>query len=92
MELRQLRYLCAVVDEGSFTAAAAACAIAQPSLSQQILNLEQELGQALLVRHPRRVELTEAGQVVIKRARLILAETDSIRTEMERRTGLIEGS
>lgn len=92
MELRQLRYLCAVVDEGTFTAAAAACAIAQPSLSQQILNLEQELGQPLLIRHARRVELTEAGQAVVKRARLILQESESLRSDMERRTGLIEGS
>lgn len=92
MELRQLRYLCSVVDEGSFTAAATACAIAQPSLSQQILNLEQEFGQPLLIRHARRVELTEAGQAVIRRARLILAETDALRHDMENRTGLVEGS
>lgn len=92
MELRQLRYFCAVVDEGSFTAAAAACAIAQPSLSQQILNLEHEMGQPLLIRHPRRVELTDAGQAVIRRARLILAESDSLREDMERRIGLIEGT
>lgn len=92
MELRQLRYLCAVVDEGSFTAAAAACTLAQPSLSQQILNLEQELGQPLLIRHARRVELTEAGQAVVKRARAILAETEALKSDMERRTGLLEGS
>lgn len=92
MELRQLRYLCSVVDEGSFTAAAAACAIAQPSLSQQILNLEQEFGQPLLIRHARRVELTEAGQAVLRRARMILAETDALRSDMENRTGLVEGS
>lgn len=92
MELRQLRYLCSVVDEGTFTAAAAACSIAQPSLSQQILNLEQELGQTLLIRHSRRVELTEAGQAVVKRARLILAESDSLRSDMERRAGLVEGT
>lgn len=92
MELRQLRYLCAVVDQGTFTAAATACTIAQPSLSQQILNLEQELGQPLLIRHARRVELTEAGQAVVRRARLILAESDSLRLDMERRTGLIEGT
>lgn len=92
MELRQLRYLCAVVDHGSFTAAAAACAIAQPSLSQQILNLEEELGQPLLVRHPRKIELTDAGAVVLRRARAMLQESESIQSEMSRRSGLIEGS
>lgn len=92
MELRQLRYLCAVVDEGSFTAAAAACSIAQPSLSQQILNLEEEFGQPLLIRHPRRVELTEAGRAAVQRARLILAESDSLRADMEKRSLLVEGS
>lgn len=92
MELRQLRYLCAVVDQGGFTAAAKHCAVAQPSLSQQIMNLEQELGQPLLVRHPRMVELTEAGEQVVRRARLILQEAGALRTEMEKRTGLIEGS
>ena len=92
MELRQLRYLCAVVDHGTFTAAAQQCAIAQPSLSQQIQSLEEELGQPLLVRHPRKVTLTEAGEMVVKRARLILQETGQLRADMERRTGLLEGN
>lgn len=92
MELRQLRYLCAVVDHGGFTAAARHCSVAQPSLSQQILNLEEELGQPLLVRHPRKVELTEAGEQVVQRARTILHEAQSLHSEMEKRSGLVEGS
>jgi LysR family hydrogen peroxide-inducible transcriptional activator len=92
MELRQLRYLCAVVDHGTFTAAAQQCAIAQPSLCQQIQSLEEELGQPLLVRHPRKVTLTQAGEMVVKRARLILQETGQLRADMERRTGLLEGN
>jgi LysR family transcriptional regulator, hydrogen peroxide-inducible genes activator len=91
MELRQLRYLCAVVDQGGFTAAAKHCAVAQPSLSQQIMNLEQELGQPLLVRHPRKVELTEAGAQVLRRARLMLSEMHALRSDMEKRSGLVEG-
>jgi len=91
MELRQLRYFCAVVDRGNFTRAAAACAVAQPSLSQQILNLEAELGQPLLVRHPRRVELTEAGAAMLEHARRILGETDQLRHRLEQRTRLLEG-
>jgi LysR family transcriptional regulator, hydrogen peroxide-inducible genes activator len=91
MELRQLRYFCAVVDRGNFTRAAAACAVAQPSLSQQILNLESELGQPLLVRHPRRVELTEAGAAMLEHARRILGETDQLRRRLEQRSRLLEG-
>jgi LysR family hydrogen peroxide-inducible transcriptional activator len=92
MELRQLRYLCAVVDHGTFTRAAIACSIAQPSLSQQILNLEDELGQPLLVRRPRRIELTDAGRSVLQHARVILRESESLRHGMEQRAGLLAGS
>jgi len=92
MELRQLRYFCAVVDRGNFTRAAEACNVAQPSLSQQILNLEAELGQPLLVRHPRRIELTEAGAAVLVHARRILSESEELRGRLERRSLLLEGS
>ncbi len=61
MTLQQLRYLVAVVETGSFTAAARALHVAQPSLSQQIRALEAELGGALLDRLPRAVRLTAAG-------------------------------
>ena len=64
MDLRQLRYALAVVDEGTFTAAATACYVAQPSLSQAVASLERELGVALFERLGRRVELTAAGDGV----------------------------
>lgn len=74
MELHQLRYFVAVVEQGSFSRAAARLRVAQPSLSQQIQKLEAELGQPLLDRLPRAVVPTEAGRRFLERARRILAE------------------
>ena len=73
MDLRQLRYLDAVAGARSFTAAALDLHVAQSALSQQIAKLERELGVELLRRTTRRVEVTEAGQVVLERARRLLA-------------------
>src|SRR5207244_2138463 len=61
MNLRQLQYLLAIADEGSFTRAAEQLLVAQPSLSQQIKSLEQELGGPLLERLPTGARLTAAG-------------------------------
>lgn len=74
MELHQLRYCVAVADTGGFSRAAERCAVAQPSLSQQIQKLERELGSPLFDRLPRGALLTEAGQRLVRRARRILAE------------------
>jgi len=78
MDLKQLRFFVAVAEEGSFTAASLRCHIAQPSLSQQILNLESELGEPLFHRRPRGVELTGAGKLIYERAKTVLAESDEI--------------
>jgi LysR family hydrogen peroxide-inducible transcriptional activator len=74
MELQQLRYFVAVVEAGGFSRAAARLHVTQPSLSQQIAKLEQELGQPLLDRLPRGVVPTEAGRRFYERARRVLAE------------------
>jgi LysR family transcriptional regulator, hydrogen peroxide-inducible genes activator len=74
MEIHQLRYLVAVAEEGSFSRAAERVRVAQPSLSQQILKLEGEVGQPLFDRLPRGVVLTESGERLIERARRILAD------------------
>ena len=63
MELRQLRYFCKVAEHRSFTAAAAALNVSQPTLGVQIKKLEEELGLRLFRRHSRGVELTEAGSI-----------------------------
>ncbi len=62
MEFHQLRYVCAIEETGSFSRAAERCQIAQPSLSQQVLKLEEDLGIKLFDRLGRSVRLTEAGR------------------------------
>lgn len=74
MELRHLRYFVLVAEELSFTAAAHRLRVAQPSLSQQVRDLEREVGTALLSRTSRRVELTPAGAAFLEQARAILAQ------------------
>lgn len=72
MELRVLRYFLAVVREGNITRAAEALHLSQPALSKQIIELEEELGQQLLIRGSRKVTLTEYGKILEQRAREIL--------------------
>ncbi len=69
MNLRQITYLLAVVEEGSFTRAAQRLSVAQPSLSQQVRALERELGGPLLERMPNGVQLTAAGRAFLPEGR-----------------------
>jgi LysR family transcriptional activator of glutamate synthase operon len=91
MELRQLRYLVALADERHFTRAAAREHIAQPALSQQIRRLEAEVGLALVERTTRRVALTGAGELLVARARRILAEIDDAQAELATLAGVKGG-
>ncbi|AXC48810.1 LysR family transcriptional regulator [Paracoccus suum] len=72
MDLRQLRYFIAIAEQGSFSRAAVVLHVAQPALSLHVRNMEAALGTALLVRTPRGVELTEAGTILLRHARIIM--------------------
>jgi len=74
MTLRQLRYFLAIVDEGSFLKASKVLCIAQPALSSHIVHLEDELGVQLLIRSPRGVTATAAGEILYMHAQKIQAQ------------------
>ncbi len=82
MELHQLRYFCAVAETGSFSRAAEQSHVAQPSLSQQILKLEGELGARLFDRLGRSVRLTEIGKTFLPRARAVLRELEAAKGDV----------
>jgi len=85
MELHQLRYFCAVADNGSFSRAAEKCHVSQPSLSQQVQKLESELGGRLFDRLGRSVRLTDLGEAFLPRARSVLHELSSAKDELTER-------
>ncbi|MDC7705894.1 LysR family transcriptional regulator [Vogesella indigofera] len=89
MDLRHLRYFVVVAEEGNITRAAERLHIAQPPLSRQIQQLEEELGVPLLVRGSRPLTLTEAGQFFYAHARQLLSQTRELEA-MTRRIGTIE--
>lgn len=91
MELRQVRYFVAVARRKHFTQAAEELQLAQPALSQQIQQLERELGVTLFERTSRRVNLTSAGEAFLTRAERILAEVERARVEMQEFAGLGRG-
>lgn len=79
MELHQLRYVVAVAQTGSFSRAAERCHVSQPSLSQQIQKLEDELGGCLFDRLKRGIKVTLAGEAFVQRAVKILEEVETAR-------------
>jgi DNA-binding transcriptional LysR family regulator len=91
MELHRLEYFVAVVEEGSFTRAAARVHVAQSGVSAQVRRLEEELGQPLLDRSGRTVRPTEVGEAVLPYARAALEAVAGVRNAVEELTGLVRG-
>ena len=84
MEIRHLRYFCVLAEQLHFTKAAVLLNVAQPALSHQIKQLEDELGTQLVERTNRRVRLTEAGEIFLGRAARILEQIDQAVRETAR--------
>ncbi|WP_050029247.1 LysR family transcriptional regulator [Verrucomicrobium sp. BvORR034] len=91
MELHQLRYMVAVARTGNFSRAAQTCHVSQPSLSQQIQKLEDELGERLFDRLRRHAKLTQAGERFLPRAVRILEEMDAATREARAANDLDQG-
>ena len=92
MEMQQLRYVVAVARMGNFSRAAEQCHVAQPSLSQQIQKLEDELGERLFDRMKREARLTAHGEAFLRRAVRILEEVDAAKREAADAQSLLRGT
>ncbi len=92
MEMHQLRYVVAVARTGNFSRAAEQCHVSQPSLSQQIQKLEQELGERLFDRLRRGVRLTPQGEAFCRHAVRILEEVDAATREASDAKVLLSGA
>lgn len=82
MDIKQLIYFTTIVDEGNISAAAKKLNISQPPLSNQIHNLEDELGCVLFERGARKIQLTEAGDILYRRASALISMTDTVKREI----------
>lgn len=83
MDLKQLQYFIAVIEHMNYSKAAEKLHISQPSLSNAIKKLEQEVGSSLLERNTRNLQLTEAGQLLYERAKVILKNMEVLKIEMD---------
>jgi DNA-binding transcriptional LysR family regulator len=91
MDIRHMQYVLEVDRWGSFTKAAQALHITQPTISKMIKNLEDELGVELFVRYGKRVELTDAGQVIVQHAQHIVKSFENMGSELNDLTHLSKG-
>ncbi|MEM8635289.1 MAG: LysR substrate-binding domain-containing protein [Pseudomonadota bacterium] len=89
--IRQLQFLCALADQGTFSKAADACLVAQPTLSAAVREVEAALGVQLVERGARATELTPAGEAVVARARRILAEAEDLVAEARQAAAPLAG-
>jgi LysR family nitrogen assimilation transcriptional regulator len=92
MDLKQLHYFVCIVEAGSFTRAADRLAVAQPALSRQVRDLEDELGVLLLHRNGRGVVPTDAGRQLTERARRVLADVEQLKVDVRATSTDITGT
>lgn len=92
LQYRQLRYFVAVVEAGSISRAAGVVHVAQPALSQQIAELEDRIGTKLLLRTPRGVKPTSAGEVLFREAALILRKISQLPELLKTAGGEVQGT
>lgn len=90
-DVRHLRAMVALADEGTFTAAAASLAVSQPALTRTVQHLERLVGRDLVVRTSRSSALTDAGVEFVAQARRILADLDALTARMRSTTGIRVG-
>lgn len=88
MDIRQLKYFIAIAEEGSLSAASQRLGVAQPSLSQHVIKIEQELGVTLMHRSPKGVTITTSGEILLRHAREICMSM-SVCQETVRQSGNI---
>lgn len=91
MDIRHLRYFIAISEERSLSAASQRLGVAQPSLSQHVIKLEEELGVPLMERSPRGIILTDEGQLLVRHAREICRSLDQCIVEMREAGGAVRG-
>lgn len=92
MELRQFKYLISIAEEGTFTAAAEKLYISQSALSQQVKSMERELGVPLFDRSRNRLQFTDAGELLHKRAKRIVKEVDDAKIAIDELEKLFRGN
>jgi DNA-binding transcriptional LysR family regulator len=92
MDIKQLKYFLTIAEEGQITSAAKKLHMAQPPLSQQLKALEEELGVKLIERGPRQIQLTDAGEILMARARQILELSSSTINEIKDYSSGLKGT
>ena len=92
MDIKQLRYFIAIAEEGSLSAASQRLRVAQPSLSQHLIKIEQELGVMLMNRSPRGVALTKSGEILLRHAREICHSMGICQESVKESGAVLEGA
>jgi LysR family transcriptional regulator, nitrogen assimilation regulatory protein len=91
MDIRHLRYFIAISEETSLSAASVRLGVAQPSLSQHVIRLEEELGVPLIVRSPRGIALTNEGHLLVRHARELCRGMELCIAELKETGGVVRG-